>query len=86
MRLISWTHPRGSETGGPSFVDGAFCMREKVRNKRLPQVTEYHGGVGKSIQKSFYYRMLRILLQKPNSFPSMDGNGAPQSVNFVDSW
>ncbi len=24
------------------------------------------------------------LLQKQNSFPSMDGNGAPQSVDFVD--
>ncbi len=24
------------------------------------------------------------LLQKQNSFPSMDGNGAPKSVNFVD--
>ncbi len=70
---------------GPSFVDDAFCIREKVRNRRLPQFTEYRGGVGKSIQKSCYYHMSRILLQKLNSFPSMAGDCAPQSVNFVDS-
>jgi hypothetical protein len=27
---------------------------------------------------------ITTLLQKQNSFPSLDGNGAPKSVNFVD--
>ncbi len=45
---------------GPSFVDVAFCIREKVRNRRIPQFTEYRGGVGKSIQKSCYFRKSRF--------------------------
>ncbi len=31
-----------------------------------------------------YYKLLGALLQKQKSFPSMNGNGAPESVNFVD--
>jgi hypothetical protein len=40
---------------------------------------EWHHGAG--MQEN---RQVPTLLQKQNSFPSMDGNGAPESVNFVD--
>ncbi len=35
---------------------------------------------------SVYMYTVCSLLQKQNSFPSMDGNGAPKSVDFVDVW
>jgi hypothetical protein len=55
------------------------------RHEAEPQnVTELYNYRLLSMYSTLIKALTCTLLQEQNSFPSMDGKGAPQSVNFVD--